>query len=138
MSVLIHLKRGMAPGWLVGLAVLSSVTLAPAVAFAEAGQRKEAWNFPQTDGLTMAAIQRQATNPVNSTIAGGSGTTLVCGGGGSGGATATANSTCVILNNSTGQIDVGQDSKGDQSASNSTKTTTNNNSLSDALSSLAP
>lgn len=138
MSVLIHLKRGMAPGWLVGLAVLSSVTLAPAYAFAEAGQRKEAWEFPQTDGLTMAAIQRQATNPIVSNNSGGSGTTLICGGGGAGGATATANSSCIIVNNSTGQIDVGQGSKGDQSASNSTSTTTNNNSLSDALSTLAP
>ncbi|MGB5950229.1 MAG: hypothetical protein WBG82_12985 [Parvibaculum sp.] len=138
MSALIYMKQGMAPRWLMGLAVLSSVTLAPAIALAEAGQNKQAWQFPQTDGLTMAAIQRQATNPASSTIAGGSGTTLVCGGGGTGGATATSNSSCIIVNNSTGQIDVGQDSKGNQSASNSAQTTTNNNNLSDALSSLAP
>ncbi|MGB3810610.1 MAG: hypothetical protein WA943_10975 [Parvibaculum sp.] len=122
------------PRWLIGLAALSAATLTPAIAFAQAGQNSEAWGFPAMDGMTMAVIQRQAEQSTSATVGGNSGTTLVCGGG-SGGSAATSNSTCVILSNSTGQIDVGQASHGDQSASTSTSSQTNN--LSDALSSLA-
>ena len=54
---------------------------------------------------------------------GGDATYLVCGGSG-GQSTATANSSCVILNNSDAQLGVGQGSKGDQDANAATNTTT--------------
>lgn len=55
---------------------------------------------------------------------GGDATYLVCGGSG-GQSTATANSSCVILNNSDASLGIGQGSKGDQDADAATNTTTN-------------
>jgi hypothetical protein len=57
-------------------------------------------------------------------------TTIVCGGGA---ATATANNTCIILNNATGQIETGQDAEGSQDASNSTDTTVSGTSDADQV-----
>ncbi|MPY73813.1 MAG: hypothetical protein GEU87_06110 [Alphaproteobacteria bacterium] len=55
---------------------------------------------------------------------GGDATYLVCGGSG-GQSTATANSSCVILNNSDASLGIGQGSDGDQGANASTNSTTN-------------
>ena len=54
---------------------------------------------------------------------GGEATYLVCGGSG-GQSTATANSSCVILNNSDASLGVGQGSDGNQNANASTNTNT--------------
>jgi hypothetical protein len=54
---------------------------------------------------------------------GGDATYLVCGGSG-GQSTATANSSCVILNNSDAHLGVGQGSDGNQNANASTNSTT--------------
>jgi hypothetical protein len=65
-------------------------------------------------------------------------TVLVCGEGEGGASASTANSSCLILNNVTGSISVGQDNLGDQSATNSpTSTSTTTNNMSSALEDLA-
>ena len=97
------------------------------------------WAATAQNRAQIAVIMKQAEsgllNGTNSTTASTSGsslTQLVCGGGG-GQSEATANSACIILNNSNGDINTGQDSTGDQTANASTQTTTNNSDLSDAL-----
>lgn len=82
------------------------------------------WSFQQQNRASVAALMRQAEN-------GNSGngsvqlapTNLICGSDGK--SSASGNSTCVILNNSTGQIEIGQDSEGDQAATSSTDSETN-------------
>ncbi|MFC4235846.1 hypothetical protein ACFOY8_11435 [Thalassospira xianhensis] len=98
------------------------------------------WAATAQNRAQIAVIMKQAESGLldgtNGATAGASGssslTQLVCGGGG-GQSEATANSACIILNNSNGDINTGQDSTGDQTANGSTETTTNNADLSDAL-----
>jgi hypothetical protein len=70
----------------------------------------------------MKNLQESRRNAASSEL-GGSATYLVCGGSG-GQSTATANSSCIILNNSDAQLGIGQGSKGDQDANAATTTTT--------------
>lgn len=71
----------------------------------------------------MKNLKEQRRNETISSGSGGSATYLVCGGSG-GQSTSTANSSCIILNNSDAQLGVGQGSDGDQNANASTETTT--------------
>lgn len=82
--------------------------------------------FKQRDGAGLAVFMRSLQGTNTSATAGGDSTILVCGGSG-GQSTATANSSCIILNNSDASALIGQESDGDQDAdanSESTATTT--------------
>ena len=76
------------------------------------------WSPQLQNRASIAALLQQVeengSSGSSSSPAATSGVTLVCGDGGD--ATAKGNSSCIILNNSTGVIDLGQDSNGDQSA----------------------
>lgn len=104
---------------------------------ANAQMTKEPWGFQQQNRASIAALMQQVENRNNTTAVASTGYAgydqLVCGGGGSGGgeSTATANSTCIILNNSDGSIQIGQDAQGNQDASSAANTTLNE--LSDVL-----
>jgi hypothetical protein len=93
--------------------ILALTLLFSAVSFStQAQMNQEPWGFKQQDRATTAAMMHQ--------VEGGSTNdppAMICGGAG-GKAGATANSTCIILNHSTGNIDLDQTSEGDQSASN--------------------
>lgn len=90
-------------------------------------QMMDSYRFQARDRASIAFGMREVENrqtPQQVTGAGGGGggagslTQLVCGSG-EGGSTAagsTANSSCLILNNVTGSVGVGQDSAGDQNA----------------------
>jgi hypothetical protein len=72
-----------------------------------------AWNFNnQTSRASVASLMLQAENSQNGASSFGAG--QACGGGGE--STATANYTCIILNNSNAAIDALQDNLGDQSS----------------------
>lgn len=80
--------------------------------------------FKSRDGAGLAVFMRSLQTPTASAVAGGDSTLLVCGGSG-GQSTATANSSCIILNNSDASaLGIGQDSDGDQDANASTESTT--------------
>jgi hypothetical protein len=93
---------------------------------------KGPWNFTPQNRAAIAIAIKNIEDPAS----GGSGAgTIVCGGtGGASGqgatgsaASATANSSCIIINNSDGAIvDSDQDSDGDQDADSTTTTQTNN------------
>jgi hypothetical protein len=93
---------------------------------------KAPWNFTPQNRAAIAIAIKNIEDPAS----GGSGAgTIVCGGtGGASGqgatgsaASATANSSCIIINNSDGAIvDSDQDSEGDQDADSTTTTQTNN------------
>ncbi|MBI1212187.1 MAG: hypothetical protein GC190_12040 [Alphaproteobacteria bacterium] len=101
---------------------------------------KSPWNF---DPVNRAGVAVAMKNVEDGGSGSGSGTTIVCGGtsGGSGhgatgaGSSATGNSSCIIVNNSDGNIiDVGQASNGNQSSdstANSETSTSNNKSAAD-------
>ncbi|WP_119165132.1 hypothetical protein [Algihabitans albus] len=105
------------------------------------------FGFAGRDRASLAVIMKQAESGMfdNSgrTSSGSSGldynvTNLICGGD-SGTANADANSACVILNNSTGNVGADQDAIGDQGASSDVDSTQNNQgdgSLSNALNDL--
>ena len=120
---------------------LVAAGLVPAISMAQPGQNSEPWSAQPADRAGLAVALKQADGGFPSANgSGGSTTQLVCGGG-TGTASATANSTCIILNNSTGEIDVGQGSRGDQTATSSESTSTvagKHNSLSSALGGLVP
>ncbi len=119
----------------ISLAFVSALSVFPSVSFAEDGQNRQAWGFPDTSRASMAIIMKQQSDAQSATAGGDGGNALVCGGG-TGGATATSNSTCVILNNSTGSIDIGQASKGNQTGTTNEATNgvaKTQTSLSDAL-----
>ena len=111
--------------------------IAPLPALAQPGLNNEPWSPQATDPGTMAIAMAQMNGSDPSSPQPSQ--TLVCGGGA--GSTATANSTCIILNNSTGStVGTGQDSNGSQTATatSSTKTVSNTNTMSGALSTLVP
>ena len=119
----------------ISFAFVAALSAFPGASFAEDGQNRQAWGFPDTARASMAIIMKQQEGGSQSVSGGDGGNALVCGGG-TGGATATANSTCIILNNSTGSIDVGQGSKGNQTGTTNEATNgvaKTQTSLSDAL-----
>lgn len=105
--------------------------LAPSLASAQMYQQN--WNFKSRDRAGLAVVMKQAESGMfnrsssssAATGSSGSSTLLVCGGGGGGdtASSATANSSCIILNNATGDLSIGQDSQGDQSANATTQST---------------
>lgn len=88
---------------------------------AQAQMANDPWTFTPQNRAGIASLIRSAEEGNDSGAAGsvsGSGSivNLVCGGN-SDGSTAQANNTCIILNNSEGaDVDVDQDSEGDQTA----------------------
>lgn len=84
----------------------------------------EPWSFQPQNRASIAALMRQVENEnAQAVSATPSITTLVCGSDGK--SSATGNSTCVILNNAAGNLNIGQDAQGDQSASSNTSETQN-------------
>lgn len=80
--------------------------------------------FKSRDGAGLAVFMRSLQGGTETTAtAGGDSTILVCGGSG-GQSTATANSSCIILNNSDASALIGQESDGDQNADANTESTT--------------
>lgn len=133
-----------------GLAVstallLSALLLAPPPAAAQMYERP--FGFAGRDRASLAVIMKQAESGMFDGNTSGSSassglnynvTNLICGGD-SGTASADANSACVILNNSTGNVGADQDAIGDQGATSDVASTQNNQgdgSLSNALNGL--
>lgn len=100
---------------------------------ASAQMSNEAWGFKQQNRASIAALMQQVENSNDSGAVTSSGSAgfdqLVCGGDGQ--SSATGNSTCIIMNNSNGAIELGQDVQGNQDATNSENTTLSG--LSDVL-----
>lgn len=101
---------------------------------------KSPWNFDPVNRAGVAVAMHDIENGGGS---GGGGTTVVCGGtsgasggGGTGaGSSATGNQSCIIVNNSDGNIiDIGQSSDGNQSSGSTanSQTSTSNNKLAPA------
>lgn len=89
---------------------------------ASAQMYKEPWAFQSTDRAGLAVYMKNlSASGNNSATSSGDATYLVCGGSG-GTSTATANSSCIILNNSDASLGIGQGSKGNQDAASSTTT----------------
>ncbi len=87
---------------------------------AQAQSFKDPWGFAPQNRASIAAMIRQVEGEKKSSaavVAGGT-TILTCG---KGEASSEANSACIIMNNSDGILNVGQDSQGSQT-SNNTKT----------------
>ena len=95
-----------------GIFLLAAMISLPA----QAQMSPQPWTFVQQNRASIAALMQQTENPAGTT-APPSADTIICGGG-SGQSAATANSSCIILNKGTGQIDIGQDSNGGQQANN--------------------
>lgn len=100
-----------------GLVLVACFVATPALA----QMTKESWSFNPQNRASIAALIKQIEDGDNgnaqSQVVGNGGTTLVCGGGSSdSNSSAMGNSSCIILNNSTGNIELGQDSTGDQTS----------------------
>lgn len=96
-------------------------------AAAHAQAIRDTWGFQPQNRASLAVAMHQVENANASAnavtgLANSGVTQLVCG---DSGTNATANSTCVIMNNSAGEIRIGQDSDGDQTATNTTSSATN-------------
>lgn len=117
------------------MAAAVTVAFVSAPAWAQ-GLNNNAWTPQASNRAAVAALIRQveqddgaSSNSGALGYAGSSVTQLICGsnsGEGTGGssANAQANSSCIILNNSDGALNINQDSEGEQSAdANSTETT---------------
>lgn len=105
---------------------------------ADAQQFNQAWGFTAQNRASIAALMKQMDNEEKNAdsqvgiLGGYSGSdNLICGGDGE--SEATGNSTCIILNNATGNIEIDQDSEGGQTATS----TTEENDLTDVLSTLS-
>lgn len=96
--------------------VLSLGFLLPCVN-AQAQMNSEPWGFSQQNRASIAALMRQVEDvPVGAEGASGvNADSMICGGGE---ASASGNSTCIILKNAMGDISIGQDSNGNQTAKN--------------------
>jgi hypothetical protein len=79
---------------------------------AQAQMATQPWAFQPQNRASIAALMRQVESP--SPVATTTVTNMVCGSDGE--SSARGNSTCVILHNALGDIDVGQESNGDQTA----------------------
>ncbi|MCG8547502.1 MAG: hypothetical protein MJE12_25170 [Alphaproteobacteria bacterium] len=107
------------------LATAAAAGMALLASTATAQMLNEPRQFKQRDAAGIAFSLRQLRNSQSVTAApGGDSTILVCGGPG-GGATSTANSSCIILNNSDSTLGIGQGSEGDQNSDSTIDTTTN-------------
>ena len=120
---------------LLGAGLLSVMTATPAAAQG-ALMGNSPWGFSQeASRASIAALIETQKNTTGTTASGtvnGVGYGNACGGGGT--AAATANYTCIILNDSYAEIVAGQDSLGDQTAD--TKTDNGGTALSEVLESL--
>jgi hypothetical protein len=91
-----------------------------------AQDRNQSWQFKGQNRASIAALIRDVErNGGNNGVAvsalpSGGYTNLVCGKDGQ--TSASANTTCIILNNSTGTVGVGQDANGNQTATTGTET----------------
>lgn len=94
-----------------------SIAILSVAGAAQAQMMNNPWNFQPQNRASIASLMQQVENGGAGSAQVPSVTTLVCGGGGE--AAASGNSTCVILNNAMGDVDVGQDSDGSQSATSS-------------------
>ncbi len=85
------------------------------------------WGFAPQNRASIAALMRQVETSSSATSATSAAsqnvTSLVCGSDGS--SSAKGNSSCIILNNATGDLIIGQDSVGNQDANSETTETTN-------------
>lgn len=117
---------------LLGASLLGVMTATPAAAQG-ALMGNAPWGFNhQTSRASIAALIESQQDSSSGTTAGAGN---FCGGGG-GDSTATANYTCIIVNDSTAEIAAGQNSLGDQEADSVTATSLTGgeeNSLSDVL-----
>ncbi len=105
-------------------AIALMLGLFPGAHAANAQQFNQAWGFTTQNRASIAALMQQVEKSEgtgNAVVSGGGYDSLVCGGDGM--SSATGNSTCIILNNSDGTIQVGQDSRGNQESSNTEDTT---------------
>lgn len=96
------------------------------------------WGFTAQNRASIAALMRQTENQSATAVVATpstSVTNLVCGGGDA--SSALGNSTCVILSEATGDIRVGQDTAGDQSASTSAQNQLSGSGVDDVLAALA-
>lgn len=108
------------------------------------GLNNNPWGFSPQNRASIAALIKQVeeTPTAQSGYGYGGVTTMICGGDSS--SAAKGNASCILLNNSTGTIEIGQDSEGNQTATSDITETTNNTettiasetSLADALSDL--
>lgn len=108
-----------------GLTVAIAVGVSMTAGTAVAQMFEQPYSFQSRDraGLAVYMKNLQESRSDNGTVAGGGDATyLVCGGPG-GGATSTANSSCIILNNSDAALGIGQDSDGDQNSDSNVETT---------------
>lgn len=102
---------------------------------AHAQMNNESWGFKQQNRASIAALMQQVESRDQATVASSGGfEQLVCGGDGQ--SSATGNSTCIIMSNSSGAIEIGQDAAGNQDANNTENTTVDE--LSDTLESMEP
>ncbi|MEX2630472.1 MAG: hypothetical protein WD341_11100 [Tistlia sp.] len=138
-------------GRLVADCALAATALTALVALmhpeaAQAQMFDSPWSAGARDRAGIAVIIKQAESGFFERRDGSAGqptinydtTTLVCGGGG-GDSTATANSSCLILNNATGAVEVGQGSEGGQNATSSSSSTSNTaDSITSVLQNLQP
>lgn len=128
------MKRKIKKIWTLSLAICALST----PAFAQS--MNDAWSFNTQNRASIAALMKQvhdSKSQAATTSTSGGATTLICGGGSAdSNSSAMGNSSCIILNNSTGSIEIGQDSIGDQSASADSEVSTNFDSTDDVLSTL--
>lgn len=82
---------------------------------AYAQMSSEPWSFSPQNRASIAALMKQTEEQQQATAVVQPADTLICGGG-TGNSAAAGNSTCVILNNATGMIQLDQDETGDQNA----------------------
>ena len=124
-------------------AMLAKIMLAAALAMGmmisgttatHAQTNNQPWGFTQQNRASIAALMKQIeekeTTQAATTAAAGGYDQLVCGKDGE--SSATGNNTCIIMNNSDGVIQIGQDANGNQSATSNTETNEVDN-ISDAL-----
>jgi|AntRauTorckE6833_2_1112554.scaffolds.fasta_scaffold65322_2 hypothetical protein len=96
---------------------LTSVFLIGSNMTAQAQMNAKPWGFTPQNRASIASLMRQVEQPPSGGGVGSvSADTIVCGAGDE--TAAKGNSTCIIMNNANGAIDVGQASDGDQTASN--------------------
>lgn len=108
----------------ISLLALAAAGVCLAAGTASAQMYKQPWTFQTTDRAGLAVYMKNLDSSKNSSAtSGGDATYLVCGGSG-GASTATANSSCIILNNSDASLGIGQGSEGSQDANSSTETHT--------------
>lgn len=104
---------------------ITIIALSASAATSFSQDRNQSWQFTGQNRASIAALIRDVEkngsgNGVISAAPAEGYTNLVCGKDGQ--TSAAGNTTCIILNNSDGTIDVGQDSDGDQTATTDTET----------------